>query len=66
MRPCASNSGATMLSTQYSRPSLARLQISPRHARPLPMVPQKSAQNAASWWPELMMLCGAPISSSRV
>jgi hypothetical protein len=41
-KPRASRNGTIVVSTQYTDPSLARLQISPRHTLPCAMVRQRS------------------------
>ena len=54
-----------MLSTQYSEPSLARLQIWPRQGLPAVIADHIAAQNAGGWMPELTMRWLLPSSSSR-
>jgi len=57
--------GAMIESSQKSDPSLARLQISPRHGRPFAICVHTSIQNSFECTPEFTIRWFFPRSSAR-
>ena len=66
MRPVASTKGTMVAWTQNSSPFFARLQISPRHTRPVVIVCHSDSKNARGWMLDLTRRWVLPMSSSRV
>ena len=64
--PWSSHSGTMLAFTQYRRPVLARLQISPCQTLPALTVAHRFSKKAASCCADLTMRWVWPISSSRL